>query len=187
MEGRATFEARFAGDPTAVVAAVRQAAREVDGNLPLDNLRTQAEQADRTLAMERLFTKLLTLFGLLAQLLAAIGLFGLLAYSVSERTREIGVRMALGADRRAVLTMILRQGMTLALAGVALGLTGAYGLTKYLESSMKLSQMLYGVHLSDPLTYVGTAASLILVALLSCYFPARRATKVDPQVALRCE
>jgi predicted permease len=185
MEGRATFELRFAGDPAAVVAAVRRAAREVDGGLPLDNVRTQVEQADRTLSMERLFAKLLTLFGLLAQLLAAIGLYGVMAYAVTRRTREIGIRMALGADRRAVTMMILRQGMALASIGVAVGLAVAYGLTKYLESWMKLSRMMYGVRLSDPLTYGGTAVSLTLVALLSCAIPARRATKVDPQVALR--
>ena len=102
--------------------------------------------------MERLFAKLLTLFGLLAQQLAAIGLFGVLAYSVSQRTQEIGIRMALGAGRRDVLKMIVRQGMVLALLGVVLGLAGAYVLTKYLESWMNLSRMLFGVKPSDPMT-----------------------------------
>jgi predicted permease len=183
----ATIEVRTAGDPAAAVAAIRQAVAEVDGNLPLNNIKTQVEQADETLRMERLFAKLLTLFGVLAQQLAAIGLFGVMAYAVSQRTREIGIRMALGADRSDVLKMILRQGMTLALLGVVLGLAGAYVLTKYLESVLDLKSMLYGVRVSDPLTYGVIAVGLTLVALVACYIPARRATKVDPMVALRYE
>jgi predicted permease len=185
--GGATFEVRTAGDPNAAVAAVRQAVREVDGNLPLNNVKTQVEQAEETLRMERLFAKLLSLFGLLAQQLASIGLYGVMAYSVSQRTNEIGIRMALGADRRDVLNMVLRQGMALTMIGVVLGLAGAYVLTKYLESKMNLNSMLYGVKVSDPLTYGVIAALLTLVALLACFIPARRATKVDPMVALRCE
>jgi len=183
----ATFELRAAGDPKTIVGAVRQVAREVDANLPLTDIRTQIEQADQTLAMERLFAKLLTLFSLLAQQLASIGLFGVIAYAVSQRAHEIGIRMALGADRRDVLRMILRQGMALALIGVALGLAVAYALTRYLESRMNLSRMLYDVRLSDPLTYGVIAASLTLTALVACWIPARRATKVDPMIALRYE
>src|SRR5262245_12261872 len=185
--GRATVEMRFTGDPSATIAAVRQAMREVDDNLPLTDIKTQVEQADETLRMERLFAKLVTLFGLLAQQLAAIGLFGVLAYAVSQRTREIGIRMALGAAQSDVLKMVIKQGMTLAVIGVALGLGGAYALTKYLESMMRLSNMLYGVKPTDPMTYGVTAALLTLVALIACYLPARRATKVDPMIALRCE
>jgi predicted permease len=183
----ATFEVRTSGDPTAAVAAVRQAVREVDANLPLNSVKTQIEQADETLRMERLFAKLMTLFGLLAQQLAAIGLFGVLAYAVSRRTHEIGIRMALGAERGDVLKMILRQGMTLALIGVGLGLAGAYVLTRYLESQLNLQSMLYGVKVNDPLTYGVIAVGLTLVAVVACYIPARRATKVDPLVALRYE
>jgi predicted permease len=185
--GRATVEMRFKGDPNATIAAVRQAMREVDENLPLTDIKTQVEQADETLRMERLFARLVTLFGLLAQQLASIGLFGALAYAVSQRTREIGVRMALGAAQTDVLKMVIRQGMTLAVIGVALGLGGAYALTKYLESWMQFSTMLYGVKPTDPMTYGVTAALLTMVALIACYIPARRATKVDPMVALRCE
>jgi predicted permease len=185
--GSVTFEVRTAGDPTASVAAVRQAVADVDNNLPLNSVKTQVEQADETLRMERLFAKLLTLFGLLAQQLAAIGLFGVMAYAVSQRTREIGIRMALGANRGAVMKMILRQGMTLVVIGVALGLGGAYALTKYLESKMDLKSMLFGVTVSDPLTYWVIAAVLTLVAFGACYIPAKRATKVDPMVALRYE
>ena len=183
----ATFEVRTAGDPAAAVASVRTAVREIDPNLPVQNVKTQVEQADETLRMERLFAKLITLFALLAQQLAAIGLFGVLAYTVSQRTHEIGIRMALGADRSSVLKMIVRQGMTLAVLGVVLGLVGAYVLTKYLESWVGLSKMLYGVKVSDPLTYGLIAVLLTVVALIACYIPARRATKVDPLVALRYE
>ncbi|MFN0121746.1 MAG: ABC transporter permease [Blastocatellia bacterium] len=182
-----TMEVRTAIDPASTITAVRQAMREVDANLPLVNLRTQVEQAEETLAMDRVFARLLTLFGLLAQQLASIGLFGVLAYAVSQRTREIGIRMALGADRRHVLAMVLRQGMTLALLGVALGLAGAYVLTTYLETWMKLSDKLFQVKPNDPLTYGVMAVLLTFVALIACWIPARRATKVDPMMALRCE
>jgi predicted permease len=182
-----TVEMRIAGDPQSTIAAVRQAMREVDANLPLSNIKTQVEQADETLRLERLFAKLVTLFGLLAQQLASIGLFGVLAHAVSQRTQEIGIRMALGAAQSDVLKMIVRQGMTLALIGVALGLGGAYVLTRYLESWMSLSKMLYGIKPNDPLIYGVMAALLTVVALIACYLPARRATKVDPLRALRHE
>jgi len=114
-------------------------------------------------------------------------LFGVMAYAVSQRTHEIGIRMALGAERSDVLKMIVRQGMILALLGVVLGLFGSYVLTKYLESWMKLSKMLFGVQLNDPLTYGVISVGLTLVALVACLIPAWRATKVDPMIALRCE
>ena len=182
--GQVTYEVRTTGDPNTVVNGIRQAVREVDPKLPLKDIKTQIEQADETLMMERLFAKLLSLFGLLAQQLASIGLYGVLAWSVSQRTHEIGIRMALGANRSRVLQMILRQGMTLALIGIALGLAGAYVLTKYLES---LTTMLYGVQPRDPLTYGVAAGLLSLVAVFACFVPARRAAKVDPLVALRYE
>lgn len=181
------FEVRTGDDPAAVAASVRQALKEVEPNLPVGRMITQIEQADETLRMERLFAKLLTLFGLLAQQLAAIGLFGVLAYTVSQRTHEIGIRMALGAQRSNVMKMIVRQGMVLAMLGVVLGLIGAYVLTRYLESWVKLSDMLFGVEVSDPFTYGLIAVLLSVVALIACYIPARRATKVDPLVALRNE
>ncbi|HEX7723347.1 MAG TPA: ABC transporter permease [Pyrinomonadaceae bacterium] len=178
------FEVRTMGDPKAYVGAIRQAVRDVEPNLPLNNIKTQIEQADETLSMERLFAKLMSLFGLLAQQLASIGLYGVLAYSVSRRTHEIGIRMALGANRGRMLTMILRQGMTLTLIGAALGVAGGYVLTKYLES---LTSMLFGVQPRDPLTFGAAVALLTIVALVACFIPARRATKVDPIVALRYE
>jgi len=182
-----TFEVRTAGDPTAAVAAVRSAVREIEPNLPVQNVKTQVEQADEMLRMERLFAKLITLFALLAQQLAAIGLFGVLAYAVSQRTHEIGIRMALGANRARVMKMIVWQGMVLAVLGVILGLIGSYVLTKYLESWIGLSKMLFEVKVSDPFTYAAIAVLLTLVALVACYIPARRATKVDPLIALRYE
>jgi len=180
----ATFEVRTAGDPAATIAGIRRAMSEVDSNLPLSNVRTQVQQADETLAMERMFAKLLTLFGLIAQQLAAIGLYGVMAYVVSQRTHEIGIRMALGADRRNVLLMVVRQGMVLTVAGIAIGLAAAYVLTKYLES---LTSMLFGVEPRDPWTFAVIAVVLGVVALLACLVPARRATKVDPLSALRYE
>jgi len=183
----ATFEVRTAGDPAATIASVRNVMREIDANIPVGNIKTQVEQADETLRMERLFAKLVTLFALLAQQLAAIGLFGVLAYTVSQRTHEIGIRMALGANRGNVMKMIVRQGMVLAVLGVILGLIGSYVLTKYLESWVGLSTMLFGVKVSDPLTYGVISVLLTVVALIACYIPARRATKVDPLVALRYE
>jgi predicted permease len=182
--GFATFEVRTASEPGSYVGAIRQAVHDVDSNLPLNGIKTQIEQADETLVMERLFAKLLSLFGLLAQQLAAIGLYGVMAYSVSQRTREIGIRMALGANRGNVLKMVLRQGMILTLIGVALGLAAAYILTKYLES---LTSMLFGVEPRDPLTFVVIAVLLTVVAFAACFIPARRATKVNPLVALRYE
>ena len=158
--------------------------RQVDSNLPLSNIRTQVQQADQTLAMERMFVKLLTLFGLIAQQLAAIGLYGVMAYAVSQRTQEIGIRMALGANRSRVLMMIVRQGMTLTVIGIAIGLAGAYMLTKYLET---LTSMLFGVKARDPRTFAVVALLLGVVALVACLVPARRATKVDPLSALRYE
>ena len=184
MVNAVVFEVRTAGDPLSLVGPIRAAMRDVDSNLPLSNIRTQVQQADQTLSMERMFAKLLTLFGVIAQLLAAIGLYGVMAYAVSQRTQEIGIRMALGADRRNVLMMIVRQGMTLTVVGIAIGLGAAYVLMKYLESLMNL---LFGVEARDPATFVVIAVLLGAVALIACLVPARRATKVDPLTALRYE
>jgi len=179
------FEVRTAGDPMSFVGPVRAAMQEIDRNLPLSEIRTQKQQADQTLAMERMFAKLLTLFGVIAQLLAAVGLYGVMAYVVTQRTQEIGIRMALGADRRNVLMMVVRQGMTLTLVGIAIGLGGAYVLMKYLDSLAAM--LLFGVKARDPWTFGFIAVLLAVVALIACLVPARRATRVDPLTALRYE
>jgi len=179
--GQMNFEVRTAGEPTSFLAAIREAVREVDVNLPLFDVKTQVEQASQSLAQERLFAALLSFFGALALALAALGLYGVLAHSVAQRTKEIGVRMALGAEARHVLRMVIGQGMLLVCVGIAAGLILAYWLTKW------LSGWLYGVGATDPLTYGAIALLLAVVALLACYLPARRATKADPLTALRCE
>jgi predicted permease len=179
--GQMNFEVRTMGDPTNFLAAIRQAVREVDSNLPLFDVKTQAEQASQSLAQERLFAALLSFFGALALGLAALGLYGVLAHSVAQRTREIGVRMALGAQAGHVLRLVIGQGMLLVCVGIAAGLILAYWLTK------GLSGWLYGVGVNDPLTFGAIALLLTCVALLACWIPARRAAKVDPMVALRCE
>jgi len=176
-----TFYIRTADDPTHIIAAVRQAAHEVDANLPLHNIKTLTKQVDESLVQERLIGSVSSFFGLLALLLAAIGLYGILAYAVSQRTHEIGVRMALGAHRGAVLRMVLRQGMKLVLVGVGLGLAVSLAATRI------ISNQLFDVTPTDPATFIGAPLLLLIVALLACYAPARRATKVDPLVALRCE
>jgi predicted permease len=179
--GQMNFEVRTAGDPALFLSAIRQAVREVDGNLPLFDVKTQVEQAAQSLAQERLFAALLSFFGLLALLLAALGMYGVMAHSVAQRTQEIGIRMALGAQPRDVLSLVIEQGMRLAVPGVVIGLAGAYAATRLITS------FLYGVRASDWPTYGLIAALLLAVALLACWIPARRAAKVDPLVALRHE
>lgn len=179
--GAVTFEVRTAGDPVAVVPAIRQAVREVESNLPLAEVKTQVEVANDSLGMERLFARLLSLFGVLALVLAAIGLYGVMAYSVTQRTKELGIRMALGAPRHNVLKLVLSQAMVLTLVGIALGAGGAIALTRLMKS------MLFGVSPTDPVTFIAISFLLSAVALLASYMPARRATKVDPLVALRYE
>jgi predicted permease len=175
------FQVRTSGNPTALVPQLREAVRQSDPNLPLMNVSTQTQLTAEALIQERLFARLSSFFGFLALLLAAIGLYGTLAYSVTRKTQEIGIRLALGARRWDVLRMVLGKGIQLIATGVVIGLLAALAATRF------ISTMIYGVKPSDPLTYAALAAFLILVALLACYIPARRATKVDPLVALRYE
>ncbi len=154
---------------------------ELDKDLPLLSLKTEAEQIERSLFQERLIARLSSFFGGLSLLLACIGLYGLLSYEVARRTREIGVRMALGARPSDVLRFIVGQGIALSAAGAVLGILGALGVTRYLAS------LLYGVRPFDPLTFLSVALLLGFVALAACYIPARRASRVDPMVALRYE
>jgi predicted permease len=164
-----------------VVGAVREAAAKVDRNVPLYQIRTFESYLSTTLAQPRFNGLLLGVFAGVALLLTAIGLYGVMAFSVSQHTQEIGVRMALGAKRFDVLRLVLAQGMRLTLFGVALGLIAAFGLTRLMKS------LLFGVSATDPLTFVEIGMLLTLVALLACWIPARRATKVDPLIALRSE
>jgi predicted permease len=179
--GGASFELRTAADPRAILPGVRAIVAQVNTNLPLFDVKTESEQIDRLLFQERLVARLSSFFGLLALVLACVGLYGLLSYEVSRRTREIGIRMALGAERESVLKLVLRQGIALAVVGAAVGIGVALGVTRYLTS------MLYDVHANDPLTMIAVAVLLTLVALTACYIPARRAMRVDPMVALRYE
>jgi putative ABC transport system permease protein len=139
------------------------------------------ELAQTSLAQRRFTLQVVGMFGMLSLLLAGIGIYGVMAYSVSQRTREIGIRLALGASTGTILRWILKQGMRLALVGVVVGLLGAFALTRLLRG------LLFGVAPTDPLTYLGLAVLLTVVALMACYIPARRATRVDPMVALRNE
>jgi predicted permease len=193
--GAMHFALRTTGSPTALADQVREVVRELDSNLPVTQVGTQAARAQATLGQERLYARLLSFFGALALVLGAIGLFGVLAYSVSQRTREIGIRMAFGAQMAQVMRLVIWQGMKLVLLGLAVSALVGYALKRLLESQYfgpdswqrQMAEQLYGVRVSDPLTFATIAMLLTLVALLSCWLPARRAAKVDPLVALRYE
>jgi putative ABC transport system permease protein len=173
--------ARTRGDAASAGASIREAVHAVDPGQPVSDLKTMDQRVALSLGPRRSAVTLLTIFAVMALGLSAVGLFGLVRYSVAQRTQEIGVRMALGASRRDVLGMVLREGLRLALAGVFGGLLAAFALTRVLAS------LLYGVSATDPLTFGGMALLLTLVALFASWIPARRATRVDPMVALRYE
>jgi putative ABC transport system permease protein len=172
---------RARADAAALAPAIRQAIWSVDKDQPIARLATMDELLARTAAERRFALILFEAFGLVALVLAATGIYGVLSGSVAERTREIGVRLALGAQRREVLALILRQGVRLTISGVGLGLLMAWAVTRWLTT------LLYSVSATDPWIFGGVALLLSAVALLACYLPARRATKVDPLVALRHE
>jgi putative ABC transport system permease protein len=172
---------RTGPNPLTFAAALRAQVLAVDKNQPIFDVRTMEQRISETLGSRRFNMVLLTSFALLALALAAIGLYGVVSYSVSHRTHEIGIRMALGAQKHNVLRMVIGQGMILALAGIVLGICGTLGLTRLLSS------LLYGVKPNDPLTFIAASLTLAIVAIVACYIPARRATKVDPAVALRRE
>jgi len=170
---------RTSGDPLSLASSVSAAAHEVDKDLPIMKLRSMESVVSASIAQPRFRSMLLGLFGALAVALAAVGVYGVISYSVRQRAHELGIRMALGAQRRDVLKLILTQGLKLALMGVGLGLLAAFALTRWMES------LLFGVRPNDPLTFSVIAVVLLLVALFACWIPARRATKVDPLTALR--
>ena len=176
-----TLLVRTTIDPLSIVGAVRQAVWSVDPNQPLSDIKTLEKVVDDSVAQRRLNMMLMALFGGLAMLLSAVGIYGLLSHAVTQRTQEMGIRMALGAQVGDVLKLVLRQGMTLALAGVAIGIAGAFALTRLIRG------LLFGVQPNDAMTFVVVAGVLTIVALVACYLPARRATKVDPLIALRYE
>jgi predicted permease len=176
-----TAYVRAAGDPTAVFAAMRQAVQQVDANVPVYRERTLAQQLDKSLMSERLLASLSTVFGGLATILAAIGLYGVMAYMVVRRTREIGIRMALGAGGSTVIWLVMREVLMLAVGGVAIGLVASWGATRW------ISTQLFGIQPTDVLTMAGAALGIAAVAVLAGYLPARRAVGIDPMRALRWE
>ena len=173
--------ARTMGDPRAALASIREISRQLDPKVPVTNLETVQQETSVALLLPRAGGAMFGLFGLLGLILASIGLYGVIAYTVAQRTHEIGIRMALGANSRDIARLVMGRGLGMVLAGVALGLAGAFALTRV------LSIMLYGVSATDPLTFAAVAMLLILVSMAACYIPARRAMKVDPMVALRYE
>lgn len=179
--GNATFEVKTVVRPESLLPSLRKAVASVDKDLPLIGIRTQDEQISATLSQEKTFSTLTAGFGLLALLLASIGIYGIMAYNVARRVNEIGIRMALGAQTGQILTMILREGMLLAIAGIILGLAASFPLTRLVAT------MLYGVSPTDPLTLTGATVILLGIALLAAFLPARRASLVEPTVALRHE
>ncbi|HEX5413774.1 MAG TPA: ABC transporter permease [Terriglobia bacterium] len=175
------FLVKSGAGPAAQADLIRRAVRAVDANQPVSDAKSMNERIAGSLAPQRFAANLLAVFAALAVLLAALGLYGLMSHSVAQRTSEIGIRMALGATRGGVLSLFVQEGLRLALAGVALGVAGAFVLARFLSS------LLYGVKATDPLIFFAVSLILIAVALLACYIPARRAARIDPMVALRYE
>ena len=174
-------EIRTVGRPSAAAGAMRRAVAEVDPNVPIFEMKTEEQAVNDLLNQDRLFANLSAMFGALALLLAAIGLYGVRTYAVARRTTEIGIRMALGANGRTITQMILRETAWLSLFGVTTGIGAGYAITRYVRA------MLYGIAPHDLATFAGAAALLIAVAALAGYLPALRAARVDPMVALRHE
>ncbi|HEV3276676.1 MAG TPA: ABC transporter permease [Terriglobia bacterium] len=179
--GTMHFEVRTAGDPNQMIPAIRRVAQDMDSNLALFDVRSQVGQIGETLFQERLFARLTGFFGVLALLLGCIGVYGVMAFAVTRRTREIGIRMALGASRREILDMVLRETLLLVAIGIALGVLAA------LEASRLIASLLFGLKPNDPLTIAGAALLMVAAAVFAGYVPARRASRVDPMVALRYE
>lgn len=177
----ATFIVRSSGNPTALTASIRDAVREVDSNLPIFDVKTQSQQADESLVQERMFATLASFFGVLALLLACVGLYGVMSYGVARRTNEIGIRMALGATATRVTRMVMRETMLVVTIGVAIGLGAAVATTRLVAAR------LFGLAPTDPLTVSFAVVLMIAVAALAGYIPARRAARVDPMIALRYE
>ncbi|MBV8817353.1 MAG: FtsX-like permease family protein, partial [Acidobacteriaceae bacterium] len=176
-----TFFLRTSGDPLKYAGTVQQIVHETDARIPVTNITTQEQRIEREIGDETLFARLSARFGALALLIACVGLYGTMSYSVARRTSEIGIRMALGAARGRVLCMMMQQGAVLLMAGLAIGLPVAFGASKLVES------LLYGVKAGDSLSILAAAMTIGIAAILAAYAPARRASKIDPLVALRHE
>ncbi len=176
-----TLVVRTSGDPLSMAAGVEKEIHTLDSNLPVARVQPMTQYFSEALARRRFSTLLLGIFGTLALVLAAVGIYGVMAYSVAQRTHEIGIRVALGAQRTGILMLVVGQGLRFAFLGVLAGLTGAFVLTRWMAS------LLFGVTATDPLTFAAVAVVLISIAAAACYVPARRAMKVDPMVALRYE
>lgn len=176
-----TFDVRTELPPLSVAGAVERTVASIERNVPVAELRTQEQQIGQSLAEERMFAGLVGSFGLIASLLAAIGLYGVMAYAVTRRTNEIGIRMALGAGRSHVQWMVLRESLWMVMVGLALGIPAALVLTKLIE------QALYGVRPNDPASFLSATILMVAVAAIAAWIPARRAARVDPMRALRCE
>jgi putative ABC transport system permease protein len=179
--GRFNLVIRTQNNPLNLVGAIRKEVQALDPDQPIAAIKLMSDWVDSSVAEPRYRTTLLGMFAALAMVLAAMGIYGVMSYSVAQRTHEIGVRMALGARQGDVLKLVVRQGMLLTLVGVVLGLLGAFALTRVMQSLM------FEVTTKDPFTFAVVAALLIAVAFIACFIPARRATKVDPLVALRYE
>jgi predicted lysophospholipase L1 biosynthesis ABC-type transport system permease subunit len=177
----ADFAVRSAGDPRALVNAITREAWAIDKDQPVTNVRTMDEIIDEAVARRRFQTLLLLIFAGVAVALAIVGIYGVLTYSVSQRLSELGIRVALGAPPRAIVSLVLRQAGALIAAGIALGLVGAYGLTRFLQD------LLFEVKATDWHAYAGAVALLAMVAVIAALIPARRGARVDPAVALRQE
>lgn len=175
------FVARTTSEPAALADAIVQQVRAIDPDVPVYDIATMVERVHESVARQRFAMTMLGAFAAFAMILAAVGVYGVMSFLVTQGTPDIAIRMALGAQRNSILSLVFQQGMALALIGVGLGLIGAFSLTRLMGG------LLFGVSARDPLTFLGVALLLTLVALAACYFPARRAMRVDPMVALREE
>jgi ABC-type antimicrobial peptide transport system permease subunit len=179
--GNAVLEIRTAGAPTSSATAVREAVRQVDPNLPTIDVSTQLEQIERRFAQEKVFATAYALFGAVAVVLAAVGLFGLMSYSVARRTNEIGIRMALGARSQDVVRLVLAESLMLVAAGVAIGVAIA------LAAGQLVAKLLFGLAPTDIYSTAGAVLLMLMVSMAAGYLPARRASRIDPMTALHAE